>query len=580
MLKLDIYLLDSLNNTIEGITISKPRTYTELEKYISTKIRNLSKNCDKFIYRNKQEVHIDQNYKYKDVNDILFIRDNDRNNNDNINNNNINNMKRSKYDIIMNIIPADKQEKLDLKFNCANCLETIKYENPYLCYKCQKIFHEKCLKDWENKCKSLNNIFNCPYCRNELPIEKWNKKLDHEENRKDFAELIDKVYKDKLNNNLTNNILIIKEKKIYELMQNKKKINELLKKFNKYADISILIFKDIINQINSIHSLLKLEKNNKLNDLIQISLPSNLEKINDMKNLLNEEFQLLKTKLSKHNIKSNKNKIIYNNSPLIISKESKISYIKHNESKNSSIYATFGSNDFNSFKQKKRTINNSNKNDNINEEVPNTLTASEAQKLIYMSNLPETFGSANINNIKKDKPKFSFETNIPLNSNFDLNQIDFNQDIYSIPNNQNENQIMSKITEKIEDIQDEDYSQYFRDNQFSANQYIPEKNYLDDPNNFQGTNLNFLQQETNDKKNYNEEINKIIFQNINFNSNIEFNNGNQNIIENYMPNDIYNPNNQEIIIENEIKNIDDNENYVLQNNNKVIKKEKITDKLE
>ena len=47
-----------------------------------------------------------------------------------------------------------------------------------------------------------------------------------------------------------------------------------------------------------------------------------------------------------------------------------------------------------------------------------------------------------------------------------------------------------------------------------------------------------------------------------------------------MPNDIYNPNNQEIIIENEIKNIDDNENYVLQNNNKVIKKEKITDKLE
>ena len=174
MLKLDIYLLDSLNNTIEGITISKPRTYTELEKYISTKIRNLSKNCDKFIYRNKQEVHIDQNYKYKDVNDILFIRDNDRNNN------NINNMKRSKYDIIMNIIPADKQEKLDLKFNCANCLETIKYENPYLCYKCQKIFHEKCLKEWDDAGKLRDKTFDCPAgCGNQLSIEKWNKKLDY-----------------------------------------------------------------------------------------------------------------------------------------------------------------------------------------------------------------------------------------------------------------------------------------------------------------------------------------------------------------------------------------------------------------
>ena len=41
--------------------------------------------------------------------------------------------------------------------------------------KCQKIYHEQCLKDWEIKRKSVNlNLF-CPNCRNELPFEQWEK---------------------------------------------------------------------------------------------------------------------------------------------------------------------------------------------------------------------------------------------------------------------------------------------------------------------------------------------------------------------------------------------------------------------
>ena len=425
MFKLDIYLLDNLNFIVDEISINKPRTYRELESTIVQKIKNLPKSYDKFIYRNKQEILINQIHKYKDVNDLLFIRDNDNNN-----------LKRSKYDIIMDLLPSSKQQKLDLKFNCTNCLEVVKNENPYLCYKCQKIFHEKCLKDWDNKCKSLNKIFNCPSCRDELPLEKWNKKLEHEENRNDFTKLINKVYEDKLNNNLLNNLLLIKDKKIYDLIQNKKKINELLKRFKNYTDKSISIFNNIINQINSIHSLLKLEKNNRLNDLIK---KLTLEKINDMPNLLNEEFQFLKSKINENS---------YKNKALMINKEIEISYIKikepknmdikppsfpkleHNESENQEIFFDFGLNEYNSSKQKKENIINK-----INENIPKRLTESEVKKIINMSNLPGTFGSAEINNYNQDRPKFSIQANVPMNINYDLNQADFEKDRYLLPNN-------------------------------------------------------------------------------------------------------------------------------------------------
>ena len=41
------------------------------------------------------------------------------------------------------------------------------------------------------------------------------------------------------------------------------------------------------------------------------------------------------------------------------------------------------------------------------------------------------------------------------------------------------------------------------------------------------------------------------------------------------PNNIYNPNNQQIIIDNEMKNINGNQNYGSQNNYEVLKKDKI-----
>ena len=582
MSKLDIFLLDNINNVIEAVSINRPRTYPDLERQIMQKFKNLPKSYDKFIFRN-QEIFINQVHKYKNVNDLLFIRDNEGCN-----------VKRSSISVILDNLPASQQQKYEDKFNCTFCLELIKNESPYLCYKCQKIFHQKCLKDWDNKCKSQNKVFNCPNCRNELPIEKWNKKLEHEENRKDFATLINKVYQDKLSYNLYKIIYFIKEKKINDLILNKKKINENLNKYKNYVNKSIAIFNDTINQINSMLTLLNLEKNNRLNELMKI-LPSNLEKINDMSNLLNEEFQLLKNKISKNNLENKKN--INNNKykNLMKNKEIEIFYnkikklqnnlnhlnqknseikpqiipeFKFKESNNQKLYDAYESNGFNTFKQKKENINNT-INNKINDDIPSSLTDSQVRNIINMSNLPETFGSANINKINNDKSEFSIDTNVPVNINYDLNKITYDEERYSLDNNQNK-----KKTENTQKI--ENYFNYFQYDQSSSNQFIQEKNYLNEQNYSQGENINLNNYEQNINDNYNEDINKIIFDNIEINPNEKLNNQNQFNIQNYTnQNNFYNLNNQQIINDDKRQNSDYNQNYLLNNNYNEMNNDKI-----
>ena len=584
MSKLDIFLLDNINKVIEAVSINRPRTYPDLERQIMQKFKNLPKSYDKFIFRN-QEIFINQVHKYKNVNDLLFIRDNEGCN-----------VKRSSISVILDNLPASQQQKYEDKFNCTFCLELIKNESPYLCYKCQKIFHQKCLKDWDNKCKSQNKVFNCPNCRNELPIEKWNKKLEHEENRKDFATLINKVYQDKLSYNLYKIIYFIKEKKINDLILNKKKINENLNKYKNYVNKSIAIFNDTINQINSMLTLLNLEKNNRLNELMKI-LPSNLEKINDMSNLLNEEFQLLKNKISKNNLENKKN--INNNKykNLMKNKEIEIFYnkikklqnnlnhlnqknseikpqiipeFKFKESNNQKLYDAYESNGFNTFKQKKENINNT-INNKINDDIPSSLTDSQVRNIINMSNLPETFGSANINKINNDKSEFSIDTNVPVNINYDLNKITYDEERYSLDNNQNK-----KKTENTQKIEKENYFNYFQYDQSSSNQFIQEKNYLNEQNYSQGENINLNNYEQNINDNYNEDINKIIFDNIEINPNEKLNNQNQFNIQNYTnQNNFYNLNNQQIINDDKRQNSDYNQNYLLNNNYNEMNNDKI-----
>ena len=159
------------------------------------------------------------------------------------------NLDQSLFQINYNKLPESSQEKFDEKYNCILCEIIIKNENPYLCYKCQKIFQEKCLKDWDNEWISQNKTLTCPNCNNELPLDEWNKKLNYEENRKDFANLLDQLNK---------------------LSDNTSQRNEIM---NKY-DVSMVrgseaieALRSILDKVNILHNLLKLENDNKLNEL-------------------------------------------------------------------------------------------------------------------------------------------------------------------------------------------------------------------------------------------------------------------------------------------------------------------------
>ena len=175
-----------------------------------------------------------------------------------------------------------------------------------------KIFHEKCLKIWDEKSKSQNKNLMCPNCRNELPIEKWNKKVDYEGNRIFNANLINEINEFKLNNNLNKNIKLIKERKINELKNNNTTKNELIEKYEKYIINTFEIFFKILNKINSIQLLINKKENIKLNNYLkhfQLNL-DNLE-INNISNLIEEEFEFIEKYIkNKNTIKIN---LIYSN---------------------------------------------------------------------------------------------------------------------------------------------------------------------------------------------------------------------------------------------------------------------------
>ena len=198
MSQLNIFILDNLDNLIQELAINKPKKYQELLRYLSNK----NKLHEIFIYDNNNKIIINNEDKYKMIKDIIFIKDINKDD-----------LEKSIFSINYDKLSESKKDILDIKYNCNICSIIIKNEKPYLCYKCQKIFHEKCLKDWDNKCKLQNKLLECPNCRNKLSIEKWNKKLDYEDNRIDDANLLNKINEYKLNNNMNNNIKIIKGNK-------------------------------------------------------------------------------------------------------------------------------------------------------------------------------------------------------------------------------------------------------------------------------------------------------------------------------------------------------------------------------
>ena len=159
MSKIYISLLDNLNNLIIERLLIKPKDYEELLFLINQEFKIESQNYEIFIIdKNNNVSKINKKEQYNLIKDILFIREIDKNR-----------LKQSLFQSNYDKLSESKQEILDDNFNCILCSIIIKNEKPYLCYKCQTIYHQKCLKDWDKKCKSQNNKLSCPHCRNELP---------------------------------------------------------------------------------------------------------------------------------------------------------------------------------------------------------------------------------------------------------------------------------------------------------------------------------------------------------------------------------------------------------------------------
>ena len=289
---MNIFILDNLKDIKEEIIIDKPKNFNDLIKIIKEKSKNLPELYELFMLdKNKKEIIINNDEQYNNVGNILFVSEIDKDID-----------KLSLYEYNYNKLSESKQEILDDKYNCILCSIIIKNESPYLCYKCQKIFHEKCLKDWDNKCISQKKILSCPNCRNELPLDKWNKKLDYDNIRKDEANIINKINEYKLNNNLNNNINIIKDKKI--------------EKYEMYIQNAFKIFRDILSKLNSINSLLKLD-NTKLIDLLDKFKLNNDElvlELNNVSNIIEEELDKFQKYIKNNmNIENDKKKNNDNN---------------------------------------------------------------------------------------------------------------------------------------------------------------------------------------------------------------------------------------------------------------------------
>ena len=92
---------------------------------------------------------------------------------------------------------------------------------------------------------------------------------------------------------MNNNMNMIKGKKIDELKDYLNEKKELIFHYEKYIEKTIEIFKNLLNELNSIHSSLKLDDNNKLNNLIN-KFPLNIKNLNieDISDVLNNGLKI------------------------------------------------------------------------------------------------------------------------------------------------------------------------------------------------------------------------------------------------------------------------------------------------
>ena len=147
---INVFLLDKSDNIKEALKIKKSITYKQLLDEVRQKSNNMPEHYEIFILENNdKKMIINDEEKFKKIDNILFIKETP---------NSL--LMQSLFSSAYNKLPESEKEKLDEKYNCILCSTMIKKENPYLCYICQKIFHEKCLKNWDERCKQQKNKFN------------------------------------------------------------------------------------------------------------------------------------------------------------------------------------------------------------------------------------------------------------------------------------------------------------------------------------------------------------------------------------------------------------------------------------
>lgn len=286
--QLKIVLLDNFNNNIiEEKSIKKPQTYNQLIIEIKNNFKYLPDSFNISFPSSDSEIEIHSNEEYQWSKDVIFIHL------AGISDNSI-------FEINYNKLTDSCKDLLDCQaYVCLICSDIIKNEKPLFCYTCQKIFHHKCLENWDKQRKVNNKDLKCPICQEAVPLEKWREKLDFEENRKNITELMKKFNSLKIEN--------IKQ-------------NEIIQKYSQNLKKVLNLFINLLNKINELHALVRPNNNMKLKNLInQLQSKLNLiinPPIDDIYSVFLDEF----VTLEKYIIKKKNSDFINIDKPDIIDK--------------------------------------------------------------------------------------------------------------------------------------------------------------------------------------------------------------------------------------------------------------------
>ena len=378
--RIDLLLYDKSNNLIEEINIKKPQSYSGLLNTIKATMKKLPKYYNINCQKDNQSVIINNDEQYKFVKHILFIHE-------------VNNLEESVFSSNYNKLTASKKQILDDKYCCSICKENIK-DKQLICYQCQKIFHKKCLEDWNEACKNRNINFNCPMCKYQLPIENWKEKVNYKEERNNEAKRIYELNRTKFKENTNNS-------NIYD-----KKYNDLKNEFKKYVDSISHIFKSIFIKMSEINSLINY--NNNINN-IKFNNP------NEMYNKIIGNLEIIKNfvkaKITKSNIisENNQNKFnLYNRLNSINQNEINCIYVPKDNETEINLLHDYNNESIWIGECKKKYLQ-------AKKEIYKNI--SEENIELYVNDIKMKFGfRLKVNNSREIKVKFKFKTKLTTTS--------------------------------------------------------------------------------------------------------------------------------------------------------------------